>query len=374
MANALYIHIPFCIRKCVYCDFTSIPYNPELVKKYAEALCAELRLNRDFAGELNTIYLGGGTPSVMPEDFFKGLFSCIRDVFAVSSSAEITMEANPGTISKSKIETLFCIGVNRVSIGVQSLNDEELRTLGRMHDATDALHAVELISRAGIRNFSIDLMYGIPGQTPETWRETLKGTLDLGPPHISSYELTPEKNTRLFDLMKSGEIEFPSEDLILAMYDNAIDSFSSAGYKQYEISNFARPGCLCAHNMNYWNRGEYIAVGTGAHSFLGGRRTKNTCDVESYVNLLQRGLSPIAEVTEISPDEELKEFIFLGLRKGEGINLKHDKIAATGIEDAVEDLIKNGHLDISGDRLRLTGKGVLISNSVIVAIFERLHL
>ncbi|HSB32145.1 MAG TPA: radical SAM family heme chaperone HemW [Candidatus Sulfobium mesophilum] len=374
MANALYIHIPFCIRKCVYCDFTSIPYNPELVKKYAEALCAELRLNRDFAGELNTIYVGGGTPSVMPEDFFKGLFSCIRDVFAVSSSAEITMEANPGTISKSKIETLFCIGVNRVSIGVQSLNDEELRTLGRMHDATDALHAVELISRAGIRNFSIDLMYGIPGQTPETWRETLKGTLDLGPPHISSYELTPEKNTRLFDLMKSGEIEFPSEDLILAMYDNAIDSFSSAGYKQYEISNFARPGCLCAHNMNYWNRGEYIAVGTGAHSFLGGRRTKNTCDVESYVNLLQRGLSPIAEVTEISPDEELKEFIFLGLRKGEGINLKHDKIAATGIEDAVEDLIKNGHLDISGDRLRLTGKGVLISNSVIVAIFERLHL
>jgi oxygen-independent coproporphyrinogen-3 oxidase len=243
-----------------------------------------------------------------------------------------------------------------------------------MHDATDALHAVELISRAGIRNFSIDLMYGIPGQTPETWRETLKGTLDLGPPHISSYELTPEKNTRLFDLMKSGEIELPSEDLILAMYDNAIDSFSSAGYKQYEISNFARPGCLCAHNMNYWNRGEYIAVGTGAHSFLGGRRTKNTCDVESYVNLLQRGLSPIAEVTEISPDEELKEFIFLGLRKGEGINLKHDKIAATGIEDAVEDLIKNGHLGISGDRLRLTGKGVLISNSVIVAIFERLHL
>lgn len=374
MANALYIHIPFCIRKCVYCDFTSIPYNPALVKKYAEALCAELRLNRDFAGELNTIYLGGGTPSVMPEDFFKELFSCIRDVFAVSSSAEITMEANPGTISKSKIETLFCIGVNRVSIGVQSLNDEELKTLGRMHDATDALHAVELISRAGIRNFSIDLMYGIPGQTPETWRETLKGTLDLGPPHISSYELTPEKNTRLFDLMKSGEIELPSEDLILAMYDNAIDSFSSAGYKQYEISNFARPGCLCAHNMNYWNRGEYIAVGTGAHSFLGGRRTKNTCDVESYVNLLQRGLSPIAEVTEISPDEELKEFIFLGLRKGEGINLKHDKIAATGIEDAVEDLIKNGHLGISGDRLRLTGKGVLISNSVIVAIFERLHL
>ncbi len=374
MADALYIHIPFCIRKCIYCDFTSIPYDPALVKAYAQGLCTELRLNRDSASELKTIYIGGGTPSVMPEEFFEKLFLCIKDVFVVSSAAEITVEANPGTISRRKIETLLSLGVNRVSIGIQSLSDDELHTLGRMHNAADAFLAVELISEAGVRNFSMDLMYGIPGQTPETWRETLTRTVDLGPPHISAYELTPEENTRLSGMLKTGEMELPQEELTLEMYDDAVDRLSSEGYEHYEISNFARPGFICLHNMNYWNRGEYIAVGTGAHSFLAGHRSRNTCDVTSYLDLVQKGISPVAETTKVSPDEILKELIFLGLRKREGIDLRSDIIASIGIKNSVKDIIDRGYLQMDGDRLRLTRKGIALSNSIIVEIFERLHL
>ncbi len=374
MADALYIHIPFCIKKCIYCDFTSIPYDPALVKGYEQALCTELRLNRDFAGALKTIYIGGGTPSVMPEEFFEELFLCIRDVFAVSSAAEITVEANPGTISRRKIETLLSVGVNRVSIGAQSLNDDELHKLGRIHNAADVYQAVEVIVNSGVKNFSMDLMYGIPGQTSDTWEETLKRTVDLGAPHISAYELTPEENTRLFHLLKTGEMELPQEGLTLEMHDYAVDHLSSEGYEHYEISNFARRGFICLHNMNYWNRGEYMAAGTGAHSFLNGYRSRNTCDVKSYMDLLQRGLSPVVETTKVPPEDELKEFIFLGLRKREGIDMKNDIIASADIKTSVKDIIDRGYLQMDEDRLCLTRKGIVISNSIIVDIFERLHL
>ncbi len=374
MADALYIHIPFCIRKCIYCDFTSVPYDPTLAKGYAEALYTELRLKRDFAGELKTIYLGGGTPTVMPEDFFRSLFLCIKEVFAVSSSAEITVEANPGTISGREIETLLSVGVNRVSIGAQSLNDDELKTIGRIHNVADTYHAVELLIKAGVKNYSLDLMYAIPGQTSETWRETLVRTVEFGPSHVSAYELTPEENTRLFVLLKTGELELPQEELTLAMYADAIDFLSSQGYEHYEISNFARPGFRCLHNMNYWNRGEYVAAGTGAHSFVHGRRAKNTSDVKSYIDLLQAGLSPVVEISTVSPADELKECIFLGLRKREGINLKSSAIAETCVATSVGDLIDSGYLEIAGDQLRFTRKGVVLSNSILVTIFERMRI
>lgn len=374
MADSLYIHVPFCVRKCIYCDFISVPYDGVLVKGYADALSAELRLRKDSAGELKTVYIGGGTPSLMPEDFFERLFSCIRDTFTVSSYAEITVEANPGTISRLKIQRLLSLGVNRVSLGVQSLCDEELRTLGRVHTSGEAERSVRLVKDLGVGNISVDLMYGIPGQTKETWQKTLAETVKLGPSHISAYELTPEEKTPLSGLLKTGALELPDEGLVLEMYDRAIDFLSSYGYEHYEISNFARPGFRCLHNMNYWNRGEYIAAGTGAHSFLQGLRAKNTPDVYAYIERLQGGLSPDVETTEVTHDESIREFIFLGLRKREGIDLKDDKLRGTAIASSVDDLVDQGYLEFVNDRLKLTRKGLVLSNSVVVSLFERLGL
>jgi oxygen-independent coproporphyrinogen-3 oxidase len=374
MADFLYIHVPFCIRKCIYCDFVSIPYDAALVKSYTDALCTELRIRKDSAGELKTIYVGGGTPSLMPEDFFERLFSCIGDIFTVSPSAEITVEANPGMISRSKIKRFLSLGINRVSIGVQSLDDEELSTLGRVHTSGEALRSVKLVKDLGVGNISLDLMYGIPGQTVETWHETLIKTMELGPSHISAYELTPEEKTPLCRLLKTGALVLPDEGLVLEMYDRAIDFLLSQGYEHYEISNFARPGFRCLHNINYWNRGEYIAAGAGAHSFLQGIRAKNTSDVHAYIELLKGGLSPGVEAIEVTHDESIREFIFLGLRKREGIDLKDDKLRETDIASASDDLVDQGHLEIVNDRLNLTRKGLVLSNSIIVELFERLHL
>ena len=374
MADFLYVHIPFCIRKCMYCDFTSIPYDPALVKRYGDALCAELRLKRDFAGELKTIYIGGGTPSLMREDFFEKLFSCIRDVFTISPSAEITVEANPGTISSSKIETILSLGVNRVSIGVQSLHEEELRTLGRVHTSAEAERSVTIVKDPGLDNVSLDLMYGIPGQTPETWSDTLKKTADLAPSHISAYELTPEEKTPFSGLLKTGKLILPDEELVLEMYDSLIDFLSSNGCEHYEISNFARPGLKCRHNINYWDRGEYIAVGTGAHSFLRGVRAKNTSDVRAYIERLEEGILPVVESSRVTHQEGMREFMFLGLRKREGINLKDCEIGETCVAAVAGDLIDRGYLEIVSDRLRLTRNGIVLSNSVLVSLFERLGL
>ncbi len=374
MAGFLYIHVPFCIRKCIYCDFISVPYNGAIAKEYADALCAELNFYNNSAGELKTIYIGGGTPSLMPEDFFEQLFSSIKDVFAISPSAEITVEANPGTVSRTKIETLLSLGVNRISIGVQSFQDEELKTLGRVHTSQEAMKSINLVKDLGVGNISLDLMYGIPGQTKEAWHETLLRTLELFPSHISTYELTPEEETPLYSLLKAGTLMLPDEGLVLEMYDSAIDLLTLKGYEHYEISNFARPGFRCLHNMNYWNRGEYIAIGTAAHSFLHGMRAKNAPDVRVYIERLKAGLSPAVETTKVTSDEELREFIFLGLRKREGIDLKDNRLRRTDFASLAENLIARGYIEIVNDRMKLTRKGLVLSNSVIVELFERLHL
>ncbi|MDP3260070.1 MAG: radical SAM family heme chaperone HemW, partial [Thermodesulfovibrionales bacterium] len=315
MPESLYIHIPFCIRKCLYCDFLSVTYNEALAKAYTDALCEELILKKDIAGKLKTVYVGGGTPSILPEECFRKLFSCLKENFKFSDSPEITVEANPGTVDKSKVNTLLSIGVNRVSIGVQSFNDDELKTLGRIHTSDEALKAIELIKNSGINNFSIDLIYGIPGQTLDSWKKTVSkaAAFTLSPAHISSYELTPEKDTPLFGLIESGKIKMPDEELILEMYGYTIDYLESKGYEHYEISNFALHGFKCLHNLNYWDRGEYVGAGAAAHSFVRGFRSKNTDDIRRYIKDLNKGIIPEAESTEIKRDDAIKEFIFLGL-------------------------------------------------------------
>ena len=327
MPESLYIHIPFCIKKCLYCDFLSVTYNEALARAYTDALCKELVLKKDVAGELKTIYIGGGTPTILPDECFRQLFTCLQNNYSLSPSPKITVEANPGTVDESKIKMLLSLGVNRISIGVQSFNDDELKTLGRIHTSNEALKAIEAIKNSGINNFSIDLIYGIPGQTMKTWEETLSKTaaFTISPAHISSYELTPEKDTPLYGLIESGKIKIPDEELVLEMYGSAIDYLRNKGYEHYEISNFALPRFRCLHNLNYWDRGEYIGAGAGAHSFIRSFRSKNTDDIRRYIKDLNKGIIPEAESTEIKRDDAIKEFIFLGLRKTEGISLAKAK-------------------------------------------------
>jgi oxygen-independent coproporphyrinogen-3 oxidase len=358
MVEYLYIHIPFCIRKCIYCDFLSVPYAVDLAASYIDSLCRELTLRKDSAGALKAVYLGGGTPSVLPAPSLGRLFDCLGKHFSFSDNPEITVEANPGTLDEVKIATLHSSGVTRISVGVQSFHDDELKTLGRIHSSRDATHAAALLRKAGFENYSIDLMYGIPGQTRETWEKTLSHARRLSPRHISAYELTPERKTPLYKTIRSGGMHVPEEGLVLEMYDHVIEDLAAFGYAQYEISNFSLPGSQCRHNLNYWNRGEYLGAGAGAHSFEGN----------------VRGDIPFVEILRIGALEAAREFIFLGLRKTEGIDISEAKAFGLDIVRAGSVLVGEGYLKTDGDRISLTRKGMPVSNAVIVKLFEKLNL
>lgn len=374
MAEFLYIHIPYCIRKCLYCDFLSLPFDEQMVRIYVASLCRELELKSSIAGKLKTIFIGGGTPTLLPEDCFKQLFNCLRENFRLSPEIEISVEANPGTVNASKIEGLLSLGVNRMSLGIQSFNDSELKTLGRVHTAAEALEVSGLVKSSGVKNFSVDLMYGIPGQTMKTWEETLSKTVELSPSHISSYELTPEERTPLWQLIRDNALRMPEEGPALDMYNYAIDFLQGRGYEHYEISNYALPGYRCFHNLNYWDRGEYIGAGAGAHSFIHGVRSQNTGDIKTYIDSLSNDIVPETETVKISAEEALKEFIFLGLRKTEGLSLTQATKMRPDFLKACAELIDSSYLAMSDNYLRPTRKGLPVTNMVIVRLFERLGL
>src|ERR1700690_2289172 len=241
MPDFLYIHIPFCERKCIYCDFLSVPYDSELVGRYIRALCAELTLRKDNSRPLRSVYIGGGTPSSLSENAFDMIFKGLREHYAFSADAEITVEANPGSVDTSKFKVLADLGVNRISIGIQSFINDELKTLQRIHSSDEAILAVEIAKKTKIKNISVDLIYGIPGQKLSSWQKSLSTACSLSPAHISTYELTPEEKTPLFNKIKSGNLIMPGEDVIIEMYNYAIDYLTSRGFFHYEISNFAMP-------------------------------------------------------------------------------------------------------------------------------------
>jgi oxygen-independent coproporphyrinogen-3 oxidase len=374
LVQSLYIHIPFCIKKCIYCDFFSVPYDEGLALLYGDALVHELALRKVDAGKLSTVYLGGGTPTTLPLPTLIRLFKSIRETFALAADAEITIEANPGTVDREKVRTLSGMGVNRFSLGVQSFDDNTLKLLGRVHRFEDVLRSVAAVRDSPIENFSMDLIYGIPGQTLDEWRRTVNTAIEFAPQHISAYELTPEKGTPLFEKIAKGELAKPDEEIIIEMYYHAIDRFGEATYRHYEISNFAIPGFACRHNLNYWNRGEYIGAGAAAHSFIGDRRIRNTENLKKYMDDLSAGRLPIEESTEISCEDAIKEFIFLGLRKTDGLDVRmFREDLGIDILKASEELIEEGLLVSDGEHVRVTRKGLVISNTVIAKLFEKIH-
>lgn len=375
MINSLYIHIPFCIRKCIYCDFLSIRHDQNIAGDYVTALINELDIRKKAAGEIKTIYIGGGTPTTLTTQELIRLIQALRSSFRILSDAEITIEANPGTIDREKIRALADAGVNRLSLGIQSFIDRELQLLGRIHNSDDAVKAIDIVRSSGISNLSIDLIYGIPNQSFNDWEVNLSRATEISPEHISAYELTQEKNTPLDELISQGTLEKPDEETIINMYFNTIDRFNKAGYLHYEISNYSKPGFECMHNLNYWNRGEYIGIGAGAHSFIGDRRIKNTYSIEQYIKSLNNNVLAIEEDIEISCEDALKEFIFLGLRKTEGLNIiEFREDLGLDLETASHELIANELLESSGGRLSLTRKGIIVSNMVITELMAKLYL
>ncbi|MBN2712031.1 MAG: radical SAM family heme chaperone HemW [Planctomycetes bacterium] len=314
---SLYIHIPFCLRRCSYCAFSSRAYSEREAGWYLAALDDEMApFYEDLAPP--TIYLGGGTPTALPLWQFEQLLGMLLNVNR-DTVDEFTMEANPGTLSMDKLKRMRRIGVNRVSIGVQSFSDEGLSVLGRIHNAKQAQGAVAIAGEAGFDNISIDLIFGWPGQTLEMWESDLKKALQLGVPHISCYGLTYESGTSITSLVDSGALERVSEDLEREMFDLTAEMLGAGGLPRYEISNFSVPGFECRHNINYWKGGEYVGFGASAHSCLADTRYANVDDCESYVRMLtDEGDARIFEET-LDPERRARECAVIWLRLAEGI-------------------------------------------------------
>ncbi len=387
MSTSLYIHIPFCLKRCIYCDFVSGSYEPKKADTYIEALIHELSGIPNNA-PLSTLFIGGGTPTALSTETLSRLLTFIFNRFDFQNN-ETTIEANPGTLDKDKLQTIYSQGINRLSIGVQSFNSDELEFLGRIHSPEEAEQAVNLARLAGFENIGIDLIYGIPGQDISTWKETLAKAVALEPHHISTYELTVEEGTDLYLMIKN----VPSasrppltravldEDLIIDMYNYTIDYLTSKGYEHYEISNFSRPGYQCKHNLNYWDRGEYYGAGIAAHSFINRERFYNTDNIDTYIKTISAKKTAVTGSEFISTDTALSEAIFLGLRKIEGVNIEslskeHNVNILTTYVEEIKVLLDAGLIETSASKcsyetdLRLTRKGLLLSNEVFTTFIH----
>jgi oxygen-independent coproporphyrinogen-3 oxidase len=366
---ALYIHIPFCRRKCPYCSFISYAQREADIPVYLSALKNELE--RRAGGErVRSIYFGGGTPSLIPTKNISDLLFVISKLFTVDETAEITIEANPGTIDEAYLTAIRKTGVNRLSLGVQSFNDRELAMLGRIHTANEAREAAKLARNAGFDNLNLDLIYGLPGQTLTDWRHSLDDALAIAPEHLSLYALTLEADTPMWTAIKEGSLPEIDPDLAADQYELAEDLLAAHGYRHYEISNWAQPGRECRHNLTYWRNLPYIGAGVAAHSCIDGHRFANTQSLDKYIAGFSGETSPLPEMDEeISPELELAETVILGLRLGEGISADYlQSRFGTDIlayyRRQVEEMSATGLLERPDGHIRLTRRGRLLSNEV----------
>ncbi len=370
----LYLHIPFCVRKCLYCDFLSAPSDEAARKAYLEALTAEIkgRAREYDAYDVTSVFVGGGTPSVLEGEQMEQLLCAVRENYHVEADAEITVEVNPGTVDAEK---LFCFrraGINRLSIGLQSADDEELRTIGRIHTWEQFVHTWKLAEEAGFINRNVDIMSALPGQTIESYRDTLRKVLALepSPEHISAYSLIVEEGTPFFEMQERGVLELPDEETDRELYHETRRILAEHGYERYEISNYAREGFACRHNCGYWRRADYIGFGLGAASLTDNTRFKNGADMREY---LKNPLGCRREIQVLSREEQMEEFLFLGLRMTEGIYAEEfrncfDVTLESVYGSVIEKNIKDGLLTWESTdkrRLFLTEKGLDLSNYVM---------
>ncbi|MCH4825696.1 MAG: radical SAM family heme chaperone HemW [Planococcus sp. (in: firmicutes)] len=372
MVKGLYIHIPFCHQICFYCDFNKVYFKDQPVDAYIDSLGKELALWKEQGAldkPLETIFLGGGTPTSLTPLQLEKLLAYIHRYVPMAENLEWTSEANPDELTKDKMQVLFDGGVNRLSMGVQSFDEDLLKRLGRTHNNSDVKRAVDSARQVGFENLSFDLMYGLPGQTMQQWDDTLEQAFAFDMPHFSAYSLIIEPKTVFYNLMTKGKLNTVTEDLEADMYEKLMNEMDKRGLKQYEISNFARPGQESHHNLLYWDNVEYIGVGAGAHGYVDGVRYSNAGPLKKYMSPLDEGERPILSTHEVPPHEKMEEEMFLGLRKTAGVSLNHFQ---TKFQKPMQDVygsildkeIAQGNLEIVSGFIRLTRKGRFVGNEV----------
>lgn len=379
-SHALYLHIPFCTTKCTYCAFNTYTKLEALIPPFVEAICQELRLLSTARPGLaiHTVYFGGGTPSLLTASQLGKILANITAGFSLDDNAEITLEANPNDVDEPYARELFALGINRISLGMQSAQEHELRLFARRHGNTHLIHAISALRYAGFSNFNLDLIFGIPHQSIGDWQDSLQQALRLNPTHLSLYALSLEKGTPLCDWVNNGELLEPDDDTVAEMYERASEWLDTSGYQQYEISNWCRPGYECRHNLQYWRNLPYLACGPGGHGFANGIRYRNLRSPKRYIELLGKPVSlefPLTPVVEhferVDELTERAETIMMSLRlTREGIH-RDQFLERFGVDlleertEAINHFRNMGLLTISEGVLRLTRTGRFVSNTIL---------
>jgi oxygen-independent coproporphyrinogen III oxidase len=371
MSLGIYFHIPFCQSKCHYCHFLTVPYHSETAERYEKAITKELELFSLKSGKqkVDSIYFGGGTPSLGPSRPIINLLSECRKSYSLVDDCEISLEANPGTITSEKASDFYHSGVNRISMGAQSFDDSELESIGRIHNAEMINESLHWLRNAGLSNINLDLMLGLPRQTTQSWKINLERTIELGVPHLSVYMLDLDDQCPLHSMLENGSVQVPDEDLVSDLYLETVEYLSSCGYQQYEISNFARPGFACRHNLKYWTREPVQGFGLGSHSFNGRARYANNTRIDRYIQAIENGESPEIWREPVSAKQAIEEALFLGLRLTKGVDWdrlrnrcpqdRRDKY-----ENAFKSFLDEGWIEWKDSTIRLTPLGMLFSNEV----------
>lgn len=372
-ALELYIHIPFCVRKCAYCDFLSFPATERAHETYVAKLIEEIYGQsagfQDYC--VTSIFLGGGTPSILSADRMRDLFEALYQCFDIAVDAEISIEANPGTLTMEKLHMYRTCGINRISIGLQSADDEELKALGRIHCYDDFLKSFQRARQAGYTNINVDLMSALPGQTVQSWKNTLRKVMMLKPEHISAYSLIIEEGTPFYDRYHADQSAFPDEEMDREMYHLTKEIMEAQGFERYEISNYAKPGYECRHNIGYWTGVDYLGLGLGASSYTHGFRYHNVTDIDEYLSLdLSEGGAAARDIQKMSEKEQIEEFMFLGLRMMKGVSgsefFERFGLNLWSIYGEVFDrLAAQGLLEVRKPEVRLTELGIDVSNMVL---------
>lgn len=366
----IYVHIPFCMSKCKYCDFTSFPCNQDKIEKYFDVLIKEIESKKDCTSkEITTIYIGGGTPSVPDSKFIAKVINTIKNTFKISQNCEITIEVNPGTVTEGKLLDYKKNGVNRISIGLQSTNNRILELIGRIHNYEQFLNTYNLVKKVGYNNINVDLMLGIPTQTENELVESLEKVIKLNPNHISIYSLIVEENTQMQSLIDNKELELPDEDTERNMYWKTKKILEKNGFKQYEISNFAKKGYESKHNLDCWNQEEYMGMGLAAHSYINRKRFSNIDNLNQYIeneNNLEENV--IVNETQ-NKEEQSKEYMMIGLRKIDGVSISQfeRKFRINPLfyfRFEISKLVEKGLIEVDLDRIKLTKKGLDFANIV----------
>ena len=381
----LYLHFPFCKRKCLYCDFCSAAETPETMAAYCKALQKEIRqmAAKYPDAKVNTIFLGGGTPSLVPPEMMADVLDTLKSSFDILPDAEFTSEANPGTLTAEWLDMAASHGLNRLSLGVQAAQDPLLRAIGRIHTVQEAEEAVRLARKYGIQNLNLDAMFGLPGQTEKDYLDTLRTFRDWGADHISAYSLILEEETPLYRLVNTGHVELPDEDDVAAMYEHGIDWLENAGYQRYEVSNFAKPGFACRHNIGYWQGAWYLGLGVAAHSMLPtdqpgmfSQRKGNSAEVQAYIRALQGGQeAPTDGVDLITPEDAMFETMMLGLRTTRGVEegmfeKRYGISLRERYGEPLDSLVRDELGRWVDGRFALTPRGIEIQNDVLMRLME----